>query len=247
MLPFKLTIPCGPHDLALIVVVSIQATVLAYLREPRWKAGIFSLPIPFTMATMAVGRPVGASNVLALVVLFLYGQGVRVLHQRFRVPIVPAILLAAAGYILLGGFLAAIVPDTDDAFWIACAATLAMGLWLFRQFPPRDEPAYRSPLPIGLKLLIMAAIIFFVLTLKNLLQGFLTLFPMIGTLGAYEARHSLWTFGRQFPVVMITLTPMMAACRLAQSHIGLEAALAAGWAVFVVVFLPFTWNDWKTR
>jgi hypothetical protein len=236
----------GVRDVELVLAVSAQAGLLAYMREPRWKAAVFSLPIPFTMAALSLGHPVGASNVLALLVLFFYVQAVRVLHQKWHVPIVLAIALSAGGYILAGSAAAAVVPDTEVTFWFSCLVTLSTGIALLRLLPSRREPAYRSPLPVWLKLPIIAAVVGLLVTLKQVLLGFMTLFPMMGTVGAYEARHSLWTIGRQMPVVMITLTPMMAVCRLTQTGLGLGAALGLGWIAFALVFAPLTWWEWRT-
>ena len=240
-----MTVNFGWHDLALVVAVSIQATLLAELREPRWKAAMLSLPIPFTMATLALGKPVSASHVLGLPILYLYAHSVRLLHLEWRVPIVPAIILGAAGYLLIASMLAGVIPNTDASFWTACIVTFALGVTLLKLTPRRNEPAHRSPLPVWIKWPIIATVIVLLVTIKNTLQGFMTLFPMMGVVAAYEARHSLWTICRQMPVVMMTLTPMMAACRLSQEHIGLYGALIVGWLTFLAVFLPFTRNDWK--
>jgi hypothetical protein len=235
----------GPHDIALVAAVSLQATALSQAPEARWKAAILSLPVPFTMAALAVGRPVGATNVLALVLLFLFAQTVRVLHQQWRTPIVLSIALAAAGYILLGAALARLIPDTDLAFWTACAGVILLGAALLRTLPHRNEPAYRSPVTLLIKLPVIVAVILVLVTLKSVLQGFMTLFPMMGVVAAYEARHSLWTVGRQMPVVMITLAPMMAVCRISQGRVGLGPGLLLGWLAFLVVFLPLMRFDWK--
>jgi hypothetical protein len=233
-----------PADLALVLAVSCQATLLAYLREPRWKAALFALPIPFTMATLSLGRPVGATNVLALPLLYLYTEAVRRLHGSGRVPIVPAILLAAAGYTVVGMLLAQVVPSTEAVFWLAAAAVFCLGLGLFRRLPPRAEPGHRSPLPVWAKLPIITAVILFLVTIKQTLGGFMTLFPMMGVVTAYEARHSLWTISRQIPLLMIALVPMMAVCRLAQPAVGLGASLALGWGVYLAIYLPMTRADW---
>ncbi len=230
----------GPFDLLLVIVVSLQATVLAYVPQPRWKAFIFSLPIPFTFSTLALGRPVGASNVVGLSVLFLYAQGVRLLHRRLHVPIVAAIALSALGYCAVGAALAPVIPGTDLAFWLAVGLTVALGLVLTLALPPRDEPAYRSPLAVWIKLPIIAGIILFLVIAKNALQGFMTVFPMVGVIAAYEGRHSLWTLGRQVPLMMMALPALMAVSRLAQPHVGLAPSLALGWVAFFALFLPLT-------
>jgi hypothetical protein len=234
----------GLWDLALLLVVSIQATLIAYLHQPRWKALLLSLPFPFTVATLALGRPLNATHVLGLLLLLVFTQGVRLLHHRARVPIVPAIILAAGGYCLLGGVLARLLPDTEAAFWAACAGNLVLGAGLYRAIPHRVEPGHRSPLPVWIKLPIVIAVVAFLVVIKQTLSGFITLFPMVGVVAAYEARHSLWTMGRQIPVVMLTFVPMMAAGHLAQERLGLGPALAFGWVVLLGVLIPLTRATW---
>src|SRR5574340_788453 len=87
-------------DAALVAAVSVQATVMSYLYAPRWKAFVFMLPIPFTFASLAVGRPIDASNPAGLVLLLAFVLGVRLLHVNQRLPILVAIALAALGYCL---------------------------------------------------------------------------------------------------------------------------------------------------
>ena len=41
-------------DIALIVVVSVMGTAIAYVRDPEHKAFVLMLPIPFTLATAAI-------------------------------------------------------------------------------------------------------------------------------------------------------------------------------------------------
>ena len=235
----------GPWDVLLVVVVSIQATVLAYLPQPRWKAFVLSLPIPFTVATLAVGRPVGATNVLGLLLLFLYAQGVRVLNQRLRVPIVPAIALSALGYCALGALLAPVLPNTDDAFWLVSVGMYALAVGLVLKLPDRSEPSYRSLLPVWLKLPVIMGVILFLVVIKGFLQGFTTVFPMVGVVATYEGRHSLWTIGRQIPTLMVAMIPMMATCRLAQAQMGLGPALMVSWVVFLSILVPLTRFMWS--
>jgi hypothetical protein len=235
-----------PWDIALVAAVSIQATILAYLHRPRSKAFMLSLPIPFTFATLAVARPVDATNAAGLLVLLLFTHGVRLLHRRLGLPIVIAIVLSALGYCVAGTSLAAVLPPGDPAFWSVCAITAAIGGVLYWRTPHRDEPGHRSTLPVYIKLPIIAVVIVFLVLIKKHLHGFMTLFPMVGVIAAYEARHSLWTVCRQIPVVMLTLLPMIVTIRLVQPVRGLGPALVLGWLVFLLVLLPLTWRQWKS-
>ena len=81
-----------------------------------------------------------------------------------------------------------------------------------------------------------------IVLLKQLLGGFMALFPMVGTIAAYEARQSLWTIGRQIPILMTTAGPMMAAMWLAQHflHASVPVSLLAGWGIFLAIMIPVT-------
>jgi hypothetical protein len=232
----------GPWDIGLVIIVSLQATLLAYMARPQWKAIILSLPIPFTVATLAVAQRPNITHVLGLVLLFSYTQGVRVLYTRLRVPIVFAIVFSALSYCVVAGLLAPWLPGGEAAFWLASAAVLALAIGLFRALPARREPDYRSTLPVWLKLPIIIAVIVCLVILKGWLQGFMALFPMVGVVAAYEARYSLWTMGRQIPVMMMAMVPMIVVSHLTQPAVGLGLSLVAGWLAFFAVFLPVAWR-----
>lgn len=242
-MPFHFT----TWDIILIVAVSLQATVMAYLPLPRLKAFAYVLPVPFTIASLALGRTIDATNVLGVLLLFAYIQGVRLLHRRLRLPIVPAIAVAALSYTAIGWLLAPVVPPSGTAFWVLAALTLLISLGLYRLLPFRDEPSHRTTLPVYIKLPIIAGVIVLLVLVKEQLQGFMTLFPMVGVVGAYEARHSLWTMGRQIPTWMIAMIPLLSVIRLAQPSLGLPWALALGWIAFLAVLLPLTRRQWRKR
>lgn len=234
----------GPWDLALLVLVSIQATVLAYMHAPKWKATVLSLPIPFTTIAMGLGRPVGSANVLALFVLLIYMQGVRVLHQRLRLPIVLSIGLSLLAYCAIGWVLARALPAGESIFWVAAAVTFAFALALHLLMPYRREPGHRTPLPVWKKLPLIVAVICLLILVKGALQGFATLFPLLGVVGAYEARHSLWTFARQVPVLMLAMVPLMVVSHVTQDYVGLGPSLALGWPVFLCALVFITRTMW---
>jgi hypothetical protein len=232
-------------DLALISVVAVHATALAYLHHPRWKAFLLTLPVPFSLATLAVGARVDTTNVVALMLLLGYTLLVYQLHARWRVPVVVAIVLGAAGFCLAASFLAPRLPRDDVAFWTAAGLVFVLGLVLFRAMPHRPEPGHRGPLPLYLKLPLIAMVVTGLVLLKRELQGFMTMFPMVGVIASYEGRHCLWTLSRQIPVVMLTSLPLMATVRLLTPHWGLGGALAGGWVVFLAVLVPLTRWQWR--
>lgn len=234
-------------DLVLLAVVSLQATLLAYLPHPKWKALIMTLPIPFTLASLAVGAPISATHVIALNLLLAYTHGVRLLHDRAGVPILPAIVLSAAGYCLAGALLRPIIPQTGAAFWTACLLTLFVAGAAHALFRLRREPDHRSHLPVWIKLPIVAGVILSLILMKRILQGFMTMFPMVGVVASYEARHSLGSVCVALPDFMFAMVPMFAVVRLLQPQMGLAAALGAGWVVFIPMLAPLIRDFWGTK
>jgi len=235
----------GLWDVALILAVSVHATVLAYVPHPRAKAVLYAVPIPFTLATLALGQPIGTTHALGLLLLPLHPNGVRWLHIHGRLPVLAAIAVTAAAYCLVGAGLARSVPVNDATFWPALAAAFLAGLFLNWRLPHREERGHRSPLPIPLKFLLVTCIVTGLVMSKRWLQGFMAFFPMVGVVAAYEARYSLWTLGRQLPVFMLAMAPLLAVCRLTQDSLGLGSALAAGWTAFLIVLTPLTHRLWR--
>lgn len=226
-------------DIALIVVVSVMGTAVAYLRHPEHKAFVLMLPVPFSLATLAVGRPVDATNVLAMGVLFGFTIGVWYLRVRRRWPILAAIAACATGYCLVGAAIARLRLGSDAAFWTAAGAMLAASLLLIRLLPYREEPHHRTPLPVWVKLPAIVLVIAGLVLIKRQLGGFTTMFPMVGVVAAYEARHSLWTIVRRIPWIILIMVPMMTAIRLTQDRLGLGGALAVAWPVFLALLWLF--------
>ena len=239
-------ISLGFWDAALLVLVSAQATLLAYLSHPKWKALILALPIPFSLATLAVGAPVNTSHVAALNVLLAFTHGVRWLHYRAGVSIIPSISISAVGYCVAGVLLRMVLPQTAGAFWLACALTMLVAIITHAIFARQEEPSHRSPLPIWIKFPIVVGVVSTLILIKSILQGFATMFPMVGVIAAYEARNSLGTVCRALPDFMLAMVPMLAVIRLVQPRLGLLAALGVGWLVFIPMLFPLIRDFWRS-
>ena len=237
----------GFWDIALLVIVSTQATLLAYVPHPKWKALIMVLPIPFTLASLAVGAPVNTTHVAALNLLLAYTHAVRILHARAGVPIIPAIVLSAAGYCGAGALLRNVLPLTPAAFWIACGLSLIVAAAAHALFPRHEEPDHRSHLPPWLKFPIIAGVILMLIMMKRFLQGFMTMFPMVGVVASYESRTSLGSVCRAMPDFMFAMIPMIAVVRIVQPQMGLGLALGAGWLVFIPMLAPLIRDFWTAK
>jgi len=238
-------IDIGPWDLTLLVAVSLLATCMAYVHNPRHKALLYVLPVPFTLASMALDMPVGTTHVLGLPLLLLYTHAARWLHLHARMPVVAAIVTAAAGYCFIACTAVRFAPDAGSVFWLVVVCNVALAATLHRRTPHRQEPGYRSPLPMFVKLPVVMCVVALVVLLKQAMQGFMVFFPMMGVVAVYESRHSLWTLNRQLPIFILAMSALLTVCRLTQARVGLAAALALGWVAFLCVLLPLTRRMWR--
>jgi hypothetical protein len=235
-------------DVALILVVSLQSVLMAYIANPRWKAFMLALPFPFTMANLALHTPVDASNALGLVSLVVFTQGVRLLHQRWRLPIVPSIMIGVAAFFAISLSIKALVPGMHTAvtFYASLTGVVIMGAILLKVQPPILEPEHRETLPVWIKLPLNVLITSTLVLLKSLLGGFMTLFPMVGVFAAYEGRHSLTANCRVISAMSYTFVPMLLTIRLVQgwTH-NIYWGLAAGW-VTIIILLYVTFRQlWR--
>ncbi len=232
-------------DLLLLVLVTLMGTLLAYLHHPKWKAFILGLPIPFTLASLSLGQEVVVTHVLGLPMLILYANAVRWLYRSVGLPILPAILLAAGSYAVLGVSVASVVPETETVFWVLVVGMLIVSGFILRIMPHREEPGHRTPLPVWIKIPMIAGVILCLIIGKKVLQGLMTTFPMVGLVAAYEGRHSLWTMCRTVAAFQLWIIPMMATVHVAQPHIGLGSALVLGWLVYLSLMIPMTLRHWR--
>ena len=230
----------GLWDVVLLVLVSIEATIVAYLYLPRWKAFVLCLPFPFTVASLSLNKQVGTLNILGLLNLFVYTFLVYLLHKRCKLHIFATILICAALYCVMGSGAAKIVPTDELWFWISSVAVTVWAALFYVNLPHIVEQGHRSKLPVWIKLPMVTALVFGLVIMKNSLQGFMTVFPMVGVFTSYEARHSLYTSARQITLMMMAMVPLMIAAHVTYPAFGLGWSLMAGWTAFLAAFIPLT-------
>ena len=234
-----------PWDVALVVVVTAMVATMAGLREPRRKALVLAIPVPFTLASLAVGNRLQSTHVAALSLLFAYTFGVYLLHRRARVPLALAIVTMALCFLAGAIWLNAVLPRGELGFWSAVGLTLVLGTVLLRTLPMRPEAGAAHDVSLALKLPLSLATVVGLVLLKHAIGGFMTLFPMVGVLASYENRHGLWANTRQIPVVMLTMLPLMVTSHVASPFVGLPASLALGWLPFSIALAPFLARGWR--
>jgi hypothetical protein len=226
-------------DFVLIAVVILQATIIAYIYRPVIKAFVTLLPIPFLFASLSVGRPIDATNVIGIPMLYCYFHGVRLLRDRIGLPIAPSIVITTILYCFVGTQLAKVIPHDGAAFYLAITVVLALGIAAIFISSPLAEIGHRTPLPLHIKLPLIALVVLALVSIKSLLHGFLTAAPMVSTIAAYESRHSLKTLCRFVPIQMLFVLPIMVISRLSEPAWGLGRSLIAGWGFAALLMIPY--------
>jgi hypothetical protein len=232
-------------DWLLVGAVTCQSTVLAYLHHPLLKSFVLSLPIPFTLAMLAVNQPVDVTHVAAFGLLLLFYHVVRVAYRLWKWPIVAAIALAVGLHVGLASVLCGMLPRGGGAFWLTVALVVLAALGLNWGFPHQAEEGYRTPLPVWLKMPAIGLVTLGVVLAKGHLQGFVTAFPMVGLIAAYEGRFVLGTLCRQMPIFTLMVFPMILMIRIGQAYWGYAWAMVPGWLVFLGILIPVALGQWR--
>jgi hypothetical protein len=218
----------------LIIAVSTQVLLIAYIYHPKWKAFIYTLPLPFTFIALSVGQQLSAVNMLSMFWGLVYIQVVRILYIHFKLPIALSIIVAVALYNGLGYLTNLVVPTSEIWFFIAAIFVFIAGLLLKKIVPHKEEPGDRTHLPLWLKLPLTVVLVIGVVYIKQWLGGAISFFPLVGVFLAYEARKSLWTMGKGSIAFLVTMTPMLVATHIMYNFVGLGIALVIGWIVFFI-------------
>lgn len=230
----------GIWDLVMIVAITTEGTFIAYLRRPILKAIVLSLPVPFTTACLALGKPVGVQNSVGLFALLGFIHLVRVLYGVAKWPIWVSIAVSTILYCLVGVAVARTVPETELVFWMSEMAALVVAVNLYFCMPRKEEPGHRSPMPVWQKAAVIGGVVVGLVVMKNNLGGFITTFPIITMITAYEARHSLWTMCRQMPIIIMGMTIMIAVTHCFQPLLGLPLSLLISWLAMMSILFPLT-------
>lgn len=243
----------GGADIALLGVVTGLVTCIAYVRAPRIKSLIYMLPMVFSTATVSTGNGVDASHVVGMTGCWVFLWLVWYLHARRGVHIVVADIVAIAAFGLYSAILLPLIPreGAGEQWWFWGGVLfnwVVMGLFYWR-VPPRVEPGHRCPMPAYVKMPLTAGLVSFLILLKVPLRGFMPAFPLLTIFTVYEARHSLHTLARRFPVFLVAFTAMAIVMRgrlPPGGHLRFAdylPALAAGWAVYLPIYAAMDWLD----
>ena len=212
------------HALPAAVLTAFVITI-AYVRTPRAKALIYSLPVPFSCAYLATRLPINATHLSGLMLVVGYNWLVYLL-TRAKVPLLLAIVLSAAAYF---GAAMALRPLAAISLWWLAATGLLGWLIAWAAYRPRLEPTHRSRTAWFVKAPLIFTIAMIVFNTTHLLSGGVGTFPYAGLFASYESRHSLRTLAGQFSLNALGLLACLLTIHVAENHLPTPWPLALGW------------------
>lgn len=228
------------YDWLLVFMVTALGTLSAYLKDPQLKAVTATIPIPFGFAYIAVGLPIGAANAISGFMCMLYANLVRLLHYKFKIPIVPSIIIGLASFVAMGTFLMPLVPDNEPFFIGVCAFDFIVGLIMFQKQKYSNGVKYKTPLPIYIKMPAIACVVSGLMFIKRFMGGFCTSFPMMNSIVSYESRFSLKDQCRQLPLFLIAGPFMFLEMHFIETRLEWNhwIVLLCGYILFTFIYVP---------
>ena len=218
-------------NIASAAAIAAVIVTMSVLRNPAVKALVYSLPLPLSIALLATGGHVGGSNVAGLGLLVGFLWLVRLVYG-WTGSIAVADLLGAGAYVGLGWWVSRFHPE------FAVSATVFGLLWLIFASMPRPLPAVvatLSPVDVRAKGVVVFGLSLLLLSARSLLAGAVVTFPYSGVFAVVEVRDNLEQLAAVFTRNSIAMLSLLAAMRATQPSVGLWAALAIGWLVYLPV------------
>ncbi|MFI6763613.1 hypothetical protein ACIBF5_31265 [Micromonospora sp. NPDC050417] len=228
-----------------VLLVSAVVWLVTLIRSVRWRAFVYSLPLPMTIALVGADLPVDGTQLLGVVGLNLFFVTVTVAYHRFGLPILLADLLGLGVYLALSALLLRVGP-LPFAPTLGCVLVLWLVVmrWLRRRVgPPAPEPT-RNALPAPLRLLVVLAGSTVTVLLGQQLRGMVVTFPYSGVLVAIESRRDLADFSRHFAANSLALVGFLAGYHWFGDGTR-PVALAGAWAGYGVVALLIRLPGWR--
>ncbi|MFK3985683.1 hypothetical protein ACI2K4_35640 [Micromonospora sp. NPDC050397] len=229
-----------------VLVVTAVVWLVTLIRSVRWRAFVYSLPLPMTVALVGSNHPVDGTQLLGVVGLNLFFLTVTVGYLRLGLPILLADALGLGVYLVLSAALLRIGPLAFGPTLVGVLGLwLVVTVWLRRRAGPAPPRPSRQPLPAPLRLLVVLAGSTVTVLLGEQLRGMVVTFPYSGVLVAIESRHDLAEFSRHFAGNSLGLVGFLAGYHwLADGTQTL--ALAGAWTGYaltaVLIRLPRWWR-----
>jgi hypothetical protein len=225
--------------LNLISAIAIGLVVfgLAILPSVRAKALLYVFPIPISIGLIATQGKITASNLMGVMLVWVFMWMVKTLVTRARFNIIAADIVAALAYIALGYTLVRLV---HLQFWIVLIVFIIVWAVLvgwMHAHPLHDKPFKPSNLSPVAKGSIAAIVSYGIYSVQHILAGIVVTFPYNGIFAVVEVRHHLASFSRAVIRNTVALGAMFTSMYFLQSDLSLALNLLVGWISFgIVVF-----------
>lgn len=217
------------------LAVGCIVTCMAMVHSVKLKALIYSFPLPMTIAIIATGGVIGGSNVLGLATACGFLWLVYLLHQRHKIPIVAADVIAAAAYIAVAFVLMKTVRIGFYPAAILYTVAWAAIVTALQRFPSSDKPGKPLNLPVVTKSIGVTLISYLLFSAQNLLAGFVVTFPNSGVFVVIETKHHLVVLARALTRNSLAILGLFVTMYALGPDVHLALRLAAGWTVFGVM------------
>lgn len=216
------------------LAIGIVIAAMASVHNVRTKALLYVMPIPISIGLIATHGVVTASNLLGLLLIWVFLFVCWQLSDKHHVHIIFADVVAALLYIFLGYWLVRWIDWPFHyviilfvVFWVAAI------LWL-RSHPSSEKPHQPSPIPPIVKGTAAGLISFAIFGLKHLLAGIVVTFPYNGVFAVIEARHQLEIFIRAVIRNTIAIAALFITMYYVGPHVIEVLSFVLGWAAFGV-------------
>ncbi len=223
--------------LNLLSAVAIGLVIFGMAKVPSLKAKalLYVLPIPISIGLIATHGVVSASNLIGLMLIWVFMVTTRFLHDKLRVAIIPSDVIAAVLYIVLGYFAITILVIP---FWVALSIFVV--LWsgivlVFHQTVTPERSFSPSALPPATKGLIATAVSYAIYSVQHLLAGIVVTFPYNGIFAVIETQHHLKHFIRAVVRNTAAIAALFTSMYYLQDVLSLALNLAVGWIAFAIV------------
>jgi hypothetical protein len=231
----------APLHAVFALVLAGFVSAIAYLHNPRLKALVYSMPVPFTCAYLATGMPINATHLLGVALIIAYNWVVYFAHTRWRLPLGVAISVSVAVYV--GGAALFCSLSHVSLLWVVGPIALAW-LLVVVAYRPHEEPWHRDAMPWWLKLPLVFTLGMAMYSSTALLAGAVSTFPYAGVFTSYEMRRSLRTLAGQFTINAFGYLMAMILISRLERYPGDLRALLAGWGIFLAWVGMIYWTGW---
>lgn len=212
--------------------IGVVIAAMASVRTVKTKALLYVLPIPISIGLIATHGVVTASNLLGLMLIWVFLFVCWQLADKHRMHIIIADIIAALLYIFLGYWLVRWVDWPFPAVVALFVTLWGLLVWWMRGHPTREKPAKPSAIPPVVKGTAASVISFGIFSLKDLLAGIVVTFPYNGVFAVIEVRHHLEVFIRSVIRNTLAIAALFIAMYYFGAHVPEVVNFVVGWVAF---------------